>query len=232
VVWQLIAVNLSLLLFNLLPAFPMDGGRVLRAALSIRLGQERATRIAARVGQVIAALLAVAALVSTPANPVLLLIAIFVFVGAGQEVAYERGRAAVQGLDARAAMVTHFETLAPNDTLGRAADLLLATHQHDFPVIDAWGRVAGVLRRSTLLEALAAGGRDAAVLEVMDREPLALAPQTPLVDVLNLLQGRPKLPILVIGAQGLEGMITLENFGELIEVARRLGPALAGRRHG
>ncbi len=223
--WQLLWANVSLLVFNLIPAFPMDGGRVLRAALSIRLGQERATRIAARIGQGMAVVLALSAFLFEPFNPMLVLIAAFVFFGAGQEAAYERGRAAIRGLQARSAMETKFETLAPQDTLERAAQLLLATHQHDFPVVDAWGRVAGVLNRSALLEALAAGGRETAVLEAMEREVLVIAPETPLEQVLGLLQGRPALPILVVGVGGLEGMITLDNFGELIEIARRMGKA-------
>jgi CBS-domain-containing membrane protein len=104
-------------------------------------------------------LAAAAVLLFDPVNPVLILIAAFVFLGAGQEAAYERGRAAILGLRARSAMETRFETLAPQDTLERAAQLLLASHQHDFPVVDAWGRVAGMLRRPAILEALAAGGR-------------------------------------------------------------------------
>ncbi|MCB9377203.1 MAG: site-2 protease family protein [Holophagales bacterium] len=222
IVWQLLMANLILAFFNLIPAFPMDGGRVLRATLSLFLGQDRATNIAATVGQGMAILFAVLALFPPPVKPVLLLIAIFVFLGAGQEAAFQRGRSAVRGLTAQAAMVTRFETLKPEDSLGRAAELLLATHQHDFPVIDAWGRVAGVLHRSALLAGLAGEGRDHPVLELMDRQPIAVAPETPLEEVLRLLQARPLGPILVVGEQGLAGMITFENFGELIEVSRSL----------
>ncbi len=227
--WQLAFANLWLFLFNLIPAFPMDGGRVLRASLSLWLGQERATRIAARVGQGAALLLAIYALLSTPTKPTLLLIALFVFLGAGQEAAYESGRAAVRGLTARSAMVTRFDVLKPDDSVGRATDLLLATHQHDFPVVDAWGRVAGILHRAVLLEALAAGGRETPVLEVMEREVTAISPETPLEEVLDLFQARPTLPLLVVGPERLEGMISLENFGELIAVARSLGANSARR---
>ncbi len=223
--WQLVVANLTLFLFNLIPAFPMDGGRVLRAALSIFLGQARATTIAARVGQGLAVLFAILAIFPPPVKPTLLLIAFFVFLGAGQEEAYQRGRDAVRGLTARSAMVSRFERLAPQDSLGRAAELLLATHQQDFPVVDIWGRVAGVLPRSTLLAALAAGGRDVAVLEAMERDVLTVEPEMPLEEVLARLQGRPLQPILVVGEEGLEGMITLENFSELIEVSRSLGRA-------
>jgi len=221
-VWQLLYANITLFVFNLIPAFPMDGGRILRASLSLALGQERATVIASRVAQGLAILFAIVALFPPPVKPVLLLIALFVFLGAGQEEAYQRGRAAVRGLTAREAMVTRFETLAPQDSLGKAAELLLATHQQDFPVIDLWGRVAGVLSRSALLTGLAGEGRDVAVLEAMDREVATVRPEMPLEDVLLSLQGRPSAPILVVGDRGLEGMITLENFGELIEVSRSL----------
>jgi stage IV sporulation protein FB len=220
--WQLLTANVTLFVFNLIPAFPMDGGRILRAALAMALGQERATVIAARVGQGLAVLFAIVALFPPPINPVLLFIALFVFLGAGSEEAYQRGRAAVRGLTAREAMVTRFETLAPQDSLGKAAELLLATHQQDFPVVDLWGRVSGVLSRSALLAGLAGEGRDTAVLDAMEREVVTVAPETSLDDVLAALQGRPATPILVVGEKGLEGMITLENFGELIEVSRRL----------
>jgi stage IV sporulation protein FB len=228
IAWQLLAANLTLFFFNLIPAFPMDGGRVLRATLSLFLGQTRATTIAARVGQGLAILFAILAIYPPPVRPMLLLIAMFVFLGAGQEDAYQRGQAAVRGLTARQAMVTRFETLAPQDSLERAAQLLLATHQQDFPVVDLWGRVTGTLSRAALLSALASGGRDRAVLEAMDREVVAVRPETPLDEVLARFQGNPMRPIVVMGEGGLEGMITLENFGELIEVSKSLGPRPGG----
>jgi Zn-dependent protease len=160
VVWQLLTANLTLFFFNLVPAFPMDGGRILRAILSMYAGQEKATRIAARVGQGFALLFALYA-VLPPVKPVFLLIAFFVFVGAGQEAAYERSRSALAGLTARNAMITRYETIAPQESLGRAAELLLSGHQQDFPVVDAWGRLAGLLPRGVLLGALATpGGRE------------------------------------------------------------------------
>ncbi len=220
---QLFWANVILFGFNLLPAFPMDGGRVLRATLSLFVGESRATHVAALIGQGLALLFAVAAFMTRPIQPIWLLIAFFVFVGAGQEAAFQRSRAAVRGLTAHDAMVTRFETLAPQDSLARAAELLLATHQQDFPVLNAWGQVAGVLHRSALLAALAGDGRDRAVLEVMDRDPAVVAPDLPLEEVLRVLQSRPTHPVLVVGTDGLEGVITLENLGELLEIAQSLG---------
>ncbi|MEO8275258.1 MAG: site-2 protease family protein [Thermoanaerobaculia bacterium] len=218
VVWQLLTANLSLFFFNLIPAFPMDGGRILRSILSLVWGQERATRIASRIGQGFAVLFAIWAVVP-PFKPVFLMIAFFVFIGAGQEAAYERHRSAVAGLTARSAMITRYETIAPQESLGRAAELLLSTHQQDFPVIDAWGRVAGLLHRVTLIQALALpGGNDRAVLEVMDREPPMVPADLPLEAVLRYLQSRPLQALLVTGESGLLGMITLDNLGQLIQI--------------
>jgi len=216
----LLVANIALFLFNLVPAFPMDGGRVLRATLSFFMTHEKATGIAALVGQGFAILFGGVGLLK--GDFILVFIALFVFLGAGQEAAFERGRAAVSGRLARDAMVTRFDTLAPQDSLGRATELLLATHQQDFPVVDAWGRVAGILGRSALLEGLARLGQSGAVLEVMRREPKVVRPETPLDQVLPLFQGDAGTPVLVADDEGLRGIITLENLGELIEVSRRL----------
>ncbi len=215
--------NALLFAFNLIPAFPMDGGRVLRALLSLAMPDDRATTIAATIGQAIAVVIGGIGLVKGPLF--LLLIALFVFLGAGQEAAFFRRRAVVLGRVAREAMVVEFETLAPQDSLGHAAERLLATHQQDFPVVDAWRRVAGVLTRATLLRGLARQGNEAAVLDVMERAFPTVEPGVDLTEVLRLLQTNPGVPVLVLDDEGLRGMITLENLAEFIEVARHARPA-------
>lgn len=222
---KLLFANGMLFVFNLIPAFPMDGGRVLRALLSLNMAEERATDIAATVGQGLAMLFAAVGIFGIPgtplgSNPLLLFIALFVFLGAGQEAAFHRQRAMVLGRRAAEAMIVDFETLAPQDSLGRAAERLLATHQQDFPVVDAWNRLVGVLPRAVLLEALAREGTGAAVLQVMLREPATVRPDADLDEVLRLLQARPGSPVLVLDDSGLRGMITLENLAEFIEIAR------------
>jgi Zn-dependent protease len=217
---KLVWANAMLVLFNLIPAFPMDGGRVLRGLLSIGLGQDRATRVAAIVGQLFAALFVLMGL--WQGNFFLVFIGVFVFLGASQEAAFQRSRSAVEGRVARDAMIRRFETLQPQDTLGRAAELLLATHQHDFPVLDAWNRVAGVLPRVRLLEGLARSGGSAAVLDVMQRDPVVVAPDAALDVVLQHLQADPARPLLVVENGTLVGMLTLENLSEFIVVAKQL----------
>ncbi len=219
----LLAANALLFGFNLLPAFPMDGGRVLRALLSLRLPEERATDIAAAVGQAVAIAMFGAGLLS--GNILLVFIAFFVFLGAGHEAAFHRQRAAIRGRVAREAMITRFETLAPNDTLAVAAQHLLATHQQDFPVIDAWGRVAGLLTRSHLLQGLAGFGPERAVLEVMVRDVPTVAPDESLETVLQALREAAGGAILVMEGERLAGMITLENLSEFMDVVRSTAPA-------
>lgn len=219
-VQSLLAVNVGLAIFNMIPAFPMDGGRVLRAVLALGLGQPRATRIAAFIGQTIAAVFVIGGLYRGTYS--LAFIGLFVFLGASQEVAFQTRRRAIAGHTAREAMITQFESLAPQDTLGRAVELLLASHQHDFPVLDAWQRVAGVLPRATLLEALARSGRDTSVLDVMRRDPIEVPPETGLEAVLQHLQSDPSHPVLVVEDGTLRGMITFENLAEFIVVARQV----------
>jgi stage IV sporulation protein FB len=217
---KLFAINVMLVVFNMIPAFPMDGGRVLRAVLALALGQDRATRIAAIVGQLIAGVFIVAGIFWSW-NLMLVFIGIFVFLGATQEAAFQSSRSAVAGHTAREAMITRFESLQPQDTLGRAAELLLASHQHDFPVVDAWGRVAGVLPRATLLEALARAGKEAPVLDVMQRDPVSIRSTDDLDTVLQHLQSDPGRPLLVVDDGKLTGMLTFENLAEFIVISRR-----------
>ena len=160
---RLLAVNVFLVLFNLLPAFPMDGGRVLRSLLAMRLDYARATRIAARIGQGMALVFGFLGLFT---NPMLLLIALFVWVGAAQEAAAAAMKASFTGVTVRDAMLTDFRALSPQDSLGDVTKLLLAGSQTDFPVADG-GRVVGILDHAALFEALRERGDLAPVGDVM-----------------------------------------------------------------
>ncbi|MDX1388387.1 MAG: site-2 protease family protein [Acidobacteriota bacterium] len=215
----LLVANIVIFGFNLVPAFPMDGGRMLRALLAILMGEQKATNIAALVGQGFAVVFGVVGLFQP--NLLLVLIALFVFLGATQEAAFTRRRAVFIGRLARDAMITPVETLAPQDSLARATELLLDTRQQDFPVLDAWGRVVGVLSRPALLQGLAHGTADSAVLDAMDRDVMIYAQDAPLEEVLRGLQDEPGKPAIIVDDGEVLGMVTLENLAEFVEVARR-----------
>ena len=131
-----------LCLFNLLPAFPMDGGRILRAVIARCRSEERATRIAAATGRMLAILLGLVGLLT--AQFMLVFIAFFVYLGAAQEGAAVAGRSLTQGVPVRAAMITDYRTLPHGSTVRDAANLLLATSQQDFPVMHG-DQVIGLL---------------------------------------------------------------------------------------
>ena len=218
---RLLWINVTLAAFNLLPAFPMDGGRVLRALLAMRMDYARATRVAATVGQAMAVIFGFVGLFY---NPFLVLIALFVWMGAAAEAATVQMRSTVGVVPVQRAMITDFRTLAPGDPLARAVDYVLAGFQEDFPVVDG-GRLAGVLTRADLLRALAKRGTEARVEDVMQRDFETADPRDMLETVMERLQRRRMLPVLQNGR--LVGLLTPANLGELLMIEDALRSARA-----
>jgi len=212
-------VNVMLVVFNLIPAFPMDGGRMLRAALAWRLGYVRATQIAAGVGQVVAFGLGLLGLFG--GNPLLVFIALFVYLGAASESQAVQMRDVGRGIPVADAMVTRFETLPPNATVEDAVQLLIQTTQREFPVVDGGGVLRGVLTRDAMIRALKEQGPDAPVLEVMQRDVPMIGARQCLADAMQALHGRgtPVPAVGVTDASGrLVGLVTPENVGEMMMV--------------
>jgi predicted transcriptional regulator len=206
-------------LFNLVPAFPMDGGRMLRAALAMRLDYVHATQVAATVGQGLAFLFGLLGLVA--GVPMLLFIALFVWIGAAQEASLAQMKAALGGIPVRRLMITDFRALRPDDTLQRAIELTLATTQRDFPVVEG-DRVVGVLTQQKLIRALAELGRDAPVASVMERD-FQLAELSEMIEPAFLrLQTCNCSTLPVIDAGRLVGLLTLENVGEFLSIQSAL----------
>lgn len=214
-IFELFAVNVTLTIFNLVPAFPMDGGRVLRAVLAMNMPYTRATQLAASIGQAMAFLFA---LIGLFFQPVLLLIAFFVWIGAGQEASAVETRAALRGATVRDAMITRFQALAPSDALQRAVDLVLAGFQSDFPVtVD--GRIVGVLTRARMLEALGRAGPEQLVAEVMQSQVPTVPLDRSLEEVLALLQECECRVVAVMDPEGqLVGIVTPDNVMELLMI--------------
>jgi CBS domain-containing protein len=214
---RLAMANIVLALFNLIPAFPMDGGRVLRALLASRMSYRKATQLGASGGQFIALLLGFAGLF---VDPMLLFIGLFIWIGAGQEACASQIRSALSGTPARVAMLTEFETLQTGDTLAVAVRLTLRGSQHDLPVLDG-GRVAGILTRTDLLLALAGFGQDHPVEQAMRREFLTGQPNEMLEMTFQRLKEGDCHTMPIVQDGTLVGLITMENLGEylLIEAA-------------
>jgi len=210
---RLAAVNLFLAVFNMIPAFPMDGGRVLRAILASRVGYVRATEIAAFVGQGVAFALGFIGLF---ANPMLIFIAIFVYLAASSEAHLVAIRAMSRGVPTSAAMMTQFATLAPEAHVEDAVQTLLRTSQSEFPVVDA-GKPVGLLGRGDLIRALKQLGPDARVGAAMTTTVPTIGHRRCLEEAFRMLQEKSAPAVAVVDASGrLVGLVTSETVGEML----------------
>ena len=227
---KLLWVNVSLALFNLLPAFPMDGGRALRALLALRLDYVQATRIAAGIGQGMALLLGLLGLFT---NPFLVFIALFVWIGAAAESGAVQTRASLGGIPVQAAMMTEFRVLSPRDSLATASQALLASSQLDFPVVDENHRLVGVLTPADLIRAMTDHGPQGGIEAAMSRRFEIAHPSELLDGALARLQGCQCTSLPVVDSGRVVGIVTMENIGELmslrhaVRASKRIGGAAA-----
>lgn len=209
----LLVANVMLAVFNMIPAFPMDGGRILRSVLAMNMPHARATRIAGTIGQGLAILFGFLGLLT--GQILLMVIAFFVFVGAGAEMGQAQGMALTEGRNVREAMFTRFSVLQHGDTLGRAAELLLSSTQADFPVM-AGADVAGVLNREAIVRGLAEAGPGGYVAGYMNRDVEYIEGGEPLSKALERLSSNPR-GLLVVTEQGRPvGLLNAENLGEFL----------------
>ncbi|MEO6445082.1 MAG: site-2 protease family protein [Gemmatimonadaceae bacterium] len=215
---RMMVINVVLATFNLLPAFPMDGGRVVRALLAMRMNYARATRLAARLGQAVALVFGILGFFG---SPFLVLIAVFVWIGAAQESAATQMKFALGHTTAESVMVSRFRTLAPDDTLDRAVELLLSDSQQDFPVVEGTA-VVGVLTRAALLAALASDGKSSRIDSVMQRDFRVADVEDYMENVLEQLQGCSCRTVPVLRSGMLVGLVTMENVGEFLSVQAAL----------
>jgi CBS domain-containing protein len=208
-------INVSLAVFNLLPGYPMDGGRILRALLAMRMPPERATQTAARVGQDVAMLFG---LVGLFVSPLLILIAVFVWLGAQAEHSVSKVRVALAGLSVRHGMITDFKTVAPTDPLSRAVELTLAGFQQDFPVMGDGSRLVGVLTYGDVLRGLAERGATASVQQAMRSNAETASPSDALDGALTRIHQNGCRVLMVVDNEKVVGLLTAGNVGELIAI--------------
>ncbi|GAA6165101.1 site-2 protease family protein [Pelagimonas sp. KU-00592-HH] len=218
---QLAMINLFLAVFNMIPAFPMDGGRVFRAALSLYMSRVQATRIAAAAGQLVALLLAFLGL--NTGNPILILVAFFVFIAANAENQDVAIRAVTRRLTARDAMITTYETLSPTDTASAAAAALIRTTQHEFPVEDTSGALLGFVTRNAIFHAMMGDDHKMQpVAEIMTTDIPRLPLTAGLEAVLDALhKGAPAVALISASSGQMVGYVTKDNVGELMVLKGR-----------
>lgn len=215
---QLMIINIVLAVFNLVPAFPMDGGRVLRASLAMRMDHNSATQAAAKVGQGFALFLGLMGLLY---NPFLIFIALFVWIGAAAEAGLEQVKTTLSGVSVGRAMLTDFQVLSPNEPLSHAIELTLKGSQKDFPVL-ADGDMVGILEQSSLLRGLQQEGENARVADWMENVVQSAEIDEPLEKVLQRLQNCQCRLLSVVENGRLVGIVNLDNIMELISIQTAL----------
>ncbi|WP_127142790.1 site-2 protease family protein [Pelagibacterium montanilacus] len=216
-VLRLASINLFLALFNLLPAFPMDGGRVLRALLAMRYPRARATRYAAQAGQISAFAFGLLGLLA--GSPILVFVAVFVYLAATAESGEVAMIEAAKALAARDAAITIFESLSTSSTLADAADAIIRTTQEEFPVLDVQDRIAGFVTRSALFKSLQNTDRNVSVRAIMHDDIPLVSASTSLHLALDAMRKKNAPAVGIVTRDGeLKGYVTAENIGELLVV--------------
>lgn len=212
---RLFVVNVTLVLFNLIPAFPMDGGRMLRALLAMKMGAPRATALAARIGQGFAALFVVVGLLY---NPILMLVGIFIYFAAASEEQTASFTGFASKLTVRDAMEPSPILLAENQPISAAIDALLASPQKEFPVLDAESRIAGILDRDAMIMGLRDQATALTVRDVM-RPSEPLLTDEPLVQAFARMRNRgAKAEVVIDPAGRAAGVLTSDNIAEMMMV--------------
>ena len=208
-------LNVVLAVFNLLPAFPLDGGRILRALLATRLGALRATEISSIVGQVFAVAFFLVGLIS--GNLLLALVGVFIFFGASGESQMVRQRELTRGLSVSDVMGTrsHTETVTPYHTFGQVLDSVIHGYQEDFPVVDENGKLVGMISRDEIMTAAHSPERYASVRELMKTDFPTISPDADLfTSGARLLHEGGLRALPVVKAGNLVGMLTIEDVGQ------------------
>jgi Zn-dependent protease/CBS domain-containing protein len=216
--YMLFFVNLMLVVFNAIPAFPMDGGRVLRALLAFKLGRVRATQIAANLGQILAILFIFIGFFS---NPFLILIGVFVFFGAYTENMMVQHLDFLRGHSVREGMMTSFVKLAPTDTVRDALNKLLSTSEHDF-IVENEDQVVGTLSRMQLIQAVKNEQIQVPVVEIMSQEFRSFNTKDKLSEAYTEIQKAPGSLFPVLDNGKLAGVINSDNINEFILVKSAL----------
>ncbi|MGF1471308.1 MAG: site-2 protease family protein [Rubrobacteraceae bacterium] len=209
------AINVFLVVFNMIPAFPMDGGRILRGLLATRFGPVRATNIAAAIGQFFALSFFVFGLLST--NFLLALIAVFIFFGANGEQQMVRQRETMRGLDVSDVMGTkrRTETVTPYHNFGQVLDAVIHGYQEDFPVVDEEGNLVGMITRNEIMAAAHSPDKFSSVRDLMKTEFPTISPDADLFkDGHRMLQESNLRAIPVVKEGNLVGMLTIDDIGQ------------------
>lgn len=205
-------INFWLAFFNLIPAFPMDGGRILRALLAFKLQRHVATRISARIGQFLAMLFIILGFFT---SPFLIFIGIFVIIGAQVEADYTESKFMLKGFKIKDVVMKNYQTIDLNETIKTAVGLLLDSQNKNFLILEN-GIPVGTLNRDQIIKGLSTAGEQELIHHVMDRNLTYLDSDFSLESVFELLELNKSRLMLVMANNELAGTLDIENLMEFL----------------
>ncbi len=208
-------LNVLLFGFNLLPAFPMDGGRVLRAWLAKRMPLNRATRIAADVGRAFAVIFGIVGFLLF--NPILIIIAFFIYIGANQEATSLRYNILLQDVSVSDAMSTPVKTVPPTMPVTEVVEMMYDTKHLGFPVVEN-DVLVGIVALSDVHKIAPQDRLALQVRDIMSRNPVTLAPNAPLIDALRIMSTNDIGRIPVVANRDLVGIVTRTDVVRVMEL--------------
>lgn len=212
--FSLFAVNISLAVFNLIPAFPMDGGRIFRAILSMWTGRVKATAIASRTGQFIAFIFFFLGILY---NPFLALIGVFIFITAKAENEDVKSKYYLHNFKVKDAMSHHYYKLDKKSTIKDAAKLLIDVEPNDFLVTDN-EKIVGTLNSDEIIKALVKKGENSKVEEAMNTKVKFISKDIDLDKVLKEFSQSNETIMPVMDNNTLIGTVNMKNILKLIMV--------------
>jgi len=214
----LIGINIILAIFNLVPAFPMDGGRVLRGILAMRMGHTKATSVAVSIGQAFAFFFIFFGLFF---NLWLAIIGVFLYIGAGSEKQHVMLQTVLRRVKAREAMITDYRSVKPEESLSKTLEHVYHGCQQDFPVVGKKG-FEGILTRDRILAAIHEKGVEGTVADAMDRDFVAVSPFVSLDRIYKKIHSAGKTVAAVLSDEGLEGLVSLDGISRYFMIQSAL----------
>jgi len=211
-VTYMLIINVLLAVFNLIPAFPLDGGRVLRSILAQYMPYMKATRAAVVTGQVFAFILGIAGLLT--GAWIWVLIAVFIYFGAEQEGRGTEVKTVLSQLTAGQAVEANAKVLSPHQPLSEVVAIVLHSFQEDYPVLDG-DSIVGVLTRANLITGLHNIGPEAQVVQVMEKDFPIVDASALFSEVYEKMNASGVKAVPVVDSGVLIGMVTLEHLSEV-----------------
>lgn len=209
-------INLILAVFNLIPAFPMDGGRVLRALLAQRIGYQRATKIAVNLGHLFALVFAYFGIVGF--NIILIAIAIFIYIAASNEELQVDLKETLKKFRVRDILSPDFLTVNGETTLAKVLELIFHSHQEDFPVVEQ-DEIVGFVTRQEIITSIHTIGMQASVRDIMRKDFPKVSDTDLLTKVQRVMEENNIRALPVLRSGRVIGVVTLEDIGRIYAIA-------------